>query len=66
MWEHDVPGLGRPYLNRAGLKQLRSDIRAEKKARAERLLMWVPALTAMVGIIGALTGLAAILSGTSK
>jgi hypothetical protein len=60
MWDDDGE---RRHLSREGLKQLRSDIRAEKKARAERLLIWVPAV---VGIIGALTGLAAIVIGTSK
>jgi hypothetical protein len=50
-------------LNRAGIDELRSAIRAEKKARTERLLMWVPGIT---GIIGAAIGLAAILVGKGK
>jgi hypothetical protein len=45
-------------LNRAGINELRSAIRLEKKARAERFLMWVPGI---VGILGAAIGLASIL-----
>jgi hypothetical protein len=48
------------YLTREAFVKLRSDIRAEEKARAERLLIWVPGV---VGIIGALTGLAAVILG---
>jgi hypothetical protein len=45
-------------LTRDAINELRSAIRAEKKARAERFLMWVPGI---VGILGAAIGLASIL-----
>jgi hypothetical protein len=50
-------------LSRAGINELRSAIRAEKKARVERFLMWAPGIT---GILGAAIGLAAILIGKGK
>jgi hypothetical protein len=50
-------------LSRTGIDELRSKIRAEKKARADRFVMWVPGI---VGILGALIGLAAILVGRGK
>ena len=56
VWEQD--SADRVYLNEAGINQLRATIRAEKKARAEFVLMWVPGL---VGILGALIGLASVL-----
>jgi hypothetical protein len=45
-------------LTRAGINELRSAIRGEKKARVELFLMWVPGV---VGILGTLIGLASIL-----
>lgn len=50
-------------LTRAGINELRSAIRAEEKARQERVLAWVPAI---IGILGAMIGLAAILVGKDK
>jgi hypothetical protein len=50
-------------LNRDAINELRSAIRAERKARAERFLMWVPGI---VGILGALIGLVSILVGKGK
>jgi hypothetical protein len=58
MWERDDEGYVR--LTAAGISNLRADIRAEKKARLERVIMWMPGV---VGILGALIGLAAILTG---
>jgi hypothetical protein len=52
--------LGRKTLSRKGIHELRTAIRAEKKARVERFLMWVPGV---VGILGTLIGLASILTG---
>jgi hypothetical protein len=45
-------------LTRDAINELRSAIRAEKKARVEQFLMWVPGI---VGILGAAIGLASIL-----
>jgi hypothetical protein len=45
-------------LTRDAINELRSAIRAEKKARAERFLIWVPGV---IGILGTLIGLASIL-----
>jgi hypothetical protein len=47
-------------LTRDAINELRSAIRAEKKARVERFLMWVPGI---VGILGALIGLVSLLKG---
>jgi hypothetical protein len=56
MWDHD--DTGHSYLTDAGINTARAAIRAEKKARIEMILMWVPGV---VGILGTLVGLAAIL-----
>jgi hypothetical protein len=48
------------YLSKLGIAKLRADIRAERKARIELFLMWMPGV---VGILGALIGLAAVLVG---
>ena len=58
MWERDDEGYVR--LTEAGISKLRADIRAEKKARLERVIMWMPGV---VGILGALIGLAVVLTG---
>jgi hypothetical protein len=55
MWVHDDD---RHYLTREGIAQLRSDIRAEKKARRESILIWV---TTTVGVLGSLIGLVSAL-----
>jgi hypothetical protein len=57
-WDKDNEGYS--YLSQIGINKLRADIRAERKARVELFLMWVPGV---VGILGALIGLAAILMG---
>lgn len=46
------------YFTPKGVAQVRSDVRAEQKHRREIVAFW---LSAAVGVIGALTGLAAIL-----
>ncbi len=50
-------------LSRDAISKLSAAIRAERKARIELLLMWVPGVT---GILGAMIGLAAILVGKGK
>jgi hypothetical protein len=47
-------------LTSAGVNQVRSAIRAERKARFEMILMWVPGI---IGIMGAAIGLAAVFAG---
>jgi hypothetical protein len=49
-----------PTLTKEGINQLRAMIRAERKARMELFVMWVPGV---VGVLGALIGLASILVG---
>jgi hypothetical protein len=58
MWKDDQ--MGRTTLTELGINTLRSAVRAERKARLEMFLMWVPGV---VGILGTLIGLAAILTG---
>lgn len=58
MW--DKLGDNLHCLSEHGINKLRADIRAERKARVELFLMWMPGV---VGILGALIGLAAILVG---
>jgi hypothetical protein len=57
MWDKDEAGY--IYLSQRGINKLRADIRAERKARVELLLMWVPGV---VGVLGALIGLVAVLT----
>ena len=59
MWERDDEGYVR--MTEAGISKLRADIRAEKKARMERAVMWMPGV---VGILGALIGLTSLLLGS--
>ena len=58
MWERDDEGYVR--LTEAGISKLRADIRAEKRARLEHVIMWLPGV---VGMLGALIGLAAVITG---
>jgi hypothetical protein len=58
MWQDDH--MGRTSLTELGINTVRSAVRAERKARLEMFLMWVPGI---VGILGASIGLAAILMG---
>jgi hypothetical protein len=58
LWEHEPPN--RVYLTERGIVHMRSAIRAERKARLEMFLMWVPGV---VGLLGTAIGLAAILTG---
>lgn len=50
----------RAYLTRKGIAVLREEIRKELKARAEARSHWVVWLSAMTGVIGAVTGLVAV------
>jgi hypothetical protein len=58
MWEDDR--MGRTSLTELGINTVRSAVRVERKARLEMFLMWVPGV---VGILGTLIGLVAILTG---
>jgi hypothetical protein len=58
MW--DKLGDSLHCLSEHGINKLRVDIRAERKARVDLFVMWMPGI---VGILGALIGLAAILVG---
>ena len=58
MWERDGPN--HFYLTEHGINHLRAAIRSERKARVELFLLWVPGV---VGLLGALIGLVAILAG---
>lgn len=48
-------------LTTAGVANLRDEIRREKKARHEAKSVWIPWLSAITGVIGAATGLVALL-----
>ena len=59
-WE-ESDQLGGKHLTSLGVKELRSDIRKERVERLQSLqafLFWIPSL---IGLIGAITGLVAIL-----
>lgn len=55
-WE-EASTSGRYYLNAQALSTLRSSIRKERKERHEICLLWLAALT---GLVGAVTGLVAV------
>jgi hypothetical protein len=55
MWQEDR--MGHTSLTELGINTVRSAVRAERKARLEMFLMWVPGV---VGVLGALIGLASI------
>lgn len=57
-WQESDLTPGHYYLKTPALCALRAAIRAEKKEVRDQWLSWVPAIT---GLVGALTGLAAIL-----
>jgi hypothetical protein len=62
-WEDSEFGpFGRRPRKKA-INELRAAVRAEKKARMDLLVIWLPSV---IGIIGALTGLAAVLVGTAR
>lgn len=50
----------RAYLTRKGIAVLREEIRKELKARGEARSHWIAWLSAMTGVIGAVTGLLAV------
>ncbi len=61
-WEESYTEPRRRYfLTVKGMNDLRTRIRAERKARIETRLAWVPLLTALTGLVGTLTGLIAML-----
>src|SRR6266849_2583394 len=53
---------GRWYLTSRGIAALREEIRRELKARHEGRAHWVVWLSALTGVIGAITGLVALLT----
>src|SRR5262249_31932337 len=53
--------LGDRYLSDEAFVRGRTAIREEKKSRREEVLGWLPAIGTVTGVIGALTGLFAIL-----
>jgi hypothetical protein len=59
-WEDSEAFPGTSHLNRAGLSLLRASIHEEQKRRLEHFSVWVAGLT---GLIGAVTGLVAVLHG---
>jgi hypothetical protein len=62
MWEERS---GHYWLSTKGIYGLKLSIRAEKKAKREAILMWVPAITALTGLFGALIGVLAAWFGIS-
>jgi hypothetical protein len=56
MWDRDK---GQLFLSDRGINKVRVDLRAERKARVELFLMWVPGI---VGILGTLIGLVSVLA----
>lgn len=56
-WERDRID-GRLYLTFAAMRDLRNSIREERRLRAEPVTIWLPLA---IGLIGAATGLAAVL-----
>lgn len=59
-WERGVM-TGLWYLTTAGINKLRTDIRAEQRARQKMHAHWIAWIAALTGVIGALTGLFSIL-----
>lgn len=58
-WE-DGSRLGRRYLNRAAIRELRSDIRKERAESRQDWQFWLTSLTVLTGLVGAATGLIAV------
>lgn len=58
-WEESEAYPGTSHLNRKGLSQLRASIHEEQKRRLEHFSFWTAGLT---GLIGAATGLIAVLA----
>jgi hypothetical protein len=54
---------GRWYLTNLGIAALRSEMRSEIKARHESRSHWVVWLSAITGVVGAITGLVAVIVG---
>ncbi len=61
-WEDGWCGERHHHLSDEGYQKIRSERRAERKARREdRLLWWLPLLSTVAGIIGAASGFLAVL-----
>ncbi len=61
LWQEQSYGRGR-VLTSKGIWELKKLIRQEKRGRREWSVVWLAVLTALAGIIGTITGLAAVLS----
>jgi len=57
-WEESYYSAGSHVLTEEGIKKVRTEIREEKRARRESAVAWIAIIT---GLIGALTGLMAII-----
>lgn len=53
---------GRMYLTTKGIAALREEVRHELKARHESRSAWIVWLSALTGVIGAITGLVAVIT----
>ena len=58
-WEDSEAYPGTSHLNRKGLSQLRASVHEEQKRRLEHFSVWIAGLT---GLVGAATGLIAVLA----
>ncbi len=58
-WEKSEAYPGTSHLNREGLSLVRTSIHEEQKRRLEHFSVWVAGLT---GLVGAITGLVAVLA----
>lgn len=59
---HEGHYTGRWYLSTSGIAALRKEVRDELKARHEARAHWVVWFSALTGVIGAVTGLVALLA----
>lgn len=64
-WE-EGQAFGGKYLNDHGVLKLRKEIRVERKADNELRAHWIAWLAALTGVIGAVSGLIAILSSLKQ
>jgi len=60
-WEEGPSG--RRHLKVEALNELRGAVRQEKRLRRETVLMWLPAIAATTGLLGALIGVVSVWKG---
>lgn len=63
---HEGPLTYYRMLTTEGVAKLRDEIRREKKARHESKAVWIPWLSTITGVIGAATGLIALLISSGR